>query len=372
MKILMTTDTVGGVWTYALELARALAAHDVHVHLATMGAPLRDDQRAEAQSAGVTLHESSYRLEWMIDPWQDVDAAGRWLLDIQRSINADLIHLNGYAHAELPWHAPTLVVGHSCVYSWWRAVHGEDPPIEWRRYRNVVTRGLAAADLVLAPTRAMLAALEQCYGPLPRAGVIANARTAAAFVPRPKEPVVFAAGRLWDQAKNLAALDAAAPHVDWPIHVAGDATSPSGDTAVAANVRCLGKLSQTQVAEQLSRAAIYALPARYEPFGLSALEAGLARCALVLGDIPSLREVWEDAAVYVSPDSPDELASAINALARESARREALANAARERALTFSPERQASAYMRAYRLLLHGAGQESKPALHATVGARSH
>ncbi len=32
------------------------------------------------------------------------------------------------------------------------------------------------------------------------------------------------------------------------------------------------------------------LPARYEPFGLSVLEAALSGCALVLGDIPSLRE----------------------------------------------------------------------------------
>ena len=42
----------------------------------------------------------------------------------------------------------------------------------------------------------------------------------------------------------------------------------------------------------MARASIYALPARYEPFGLSILEAALSGAALVLGDIPSLREVW--------------------------------------------------------------------------------
>ena len=35
----MTTDTVGGVWTYAVELAAALAERDVEVTLATMGGP---------------------------------------------------------------------------------------------------------------------------------------------------------------------------------------------------------------------------------------------------------------------------------------------------------------------------------------------
>jgi glycogen synthase len=55
-------------------------------------------------------------------------------------------------------------------------------------------------------------------------------------------------------------------------------------------------------ADWYARASIYALPARYEPFGLSALEAALSGCALILGDIPSLREVWLEAAPYVSPD----------------------------------------------------------------------
>ena len=59
----------------------------------------------------------------------------------------------------------------------------------------------------------------------------------------------------------------------------------------------------------LRRATIFALPARYEPFGLSALEAGLAGCALVLGDIP-MREVWHDAAMFVPPEQPAALENA--------------------------------------------------------------
>jgi hypothetical protein len=38
-KVLMTADTVGGVWTYALELAAGLGEHGVEVAIATMGAP---------------------------------------------------------------------------------------------------------------------------------------------------------------------------------------------------------------------------------------------------------------------------------------------------------------------------------------------
>ena len=68
------------------------------------------------------------------------------------------------------------------------------------------------------------------------------------------------------------------------------------------HVRLLGKLSESELARHYARAAIYCLPARYEPFGLSVLEAALSGCALVLGDIPSLRENWTGAAEFAPPD----------------------------------------------------------------------
>ncbi|HEX2239410.1 MAG TPA: glycosyltransferase family 1 protein, partial [Gammaproteobacteria bacterium] len=83
MKVLMTTDAVGGVWSYALELARALEPFDIEVALATMGAVLNRAQRAQIKSRpNVTVFESSYRLEWMPDAWKDVQQAGAWLLEI--------------------------------------------------------------------------------------------------------------------------------------------------------------------------------------------------------------------------------------------------------------------------------------------------
>lgn len=67
-----------------------------------------------------------------------------------------------------------LAVGHSCVLSWWRAVKKEDAPARYDRYRRAVSSGLRAADIVVAPTRAMLDQLELFYGPLRRSRVIYN------------------------------------------------------------------------------------------------------------------------------------------------------------------------------------------------------
>ena len=120
--------------------------------------------------------------------------------------------------------------------------------------------------------------------------------------------------------------------------------------------RALGRLERAQLAGWLGRASIFALPARYEPFGLAALEAGLAGAALVLGDIPSLREVWDGAALYVDPEDDDALAAALTLLAEEDSLRTDMARRAQERAATYTRERMGAAYLDAYeRLLTAGA-----------------
>lgn len=98
-RVLMSADCVGGVWTYAMELARALAAREVEVALAVLGGPMKAAQRAQALDIpGLSLHESDHRLEWMEDPWQDLARAGNWLLDLEAELRPDIVHLNHFAH----------------------------------------------------------------------------------------------------------------------------------------------------------------------------------------------------------------------------------------------------------------------------------
>ena len=344
MHILMTADTVGGVWTYALTLCRALP--DARFTLATMGGPMSPAQARQAAAVrNVDVVQGPFKLEWMPDPWDDVAAAGDWLLHLERTVGADVVHLNGFAHASLPFRSPVVVVGHSCVASWWQAVRGQPAPDD--RYRSAVRDGLAAADWVVAPSQAMLASLDEHYGPLPESTVIYNGTDAPRLPPTAKEPFVFAAGRLWDEAKNVAALAAVAPRVPWPIRVAGD-----GGATPLAGVHPLGQLDADQMDAQYRAAAIYALPARYEPFGLSVLEAARAGCALVLGDIASLREIWGDAAVYVDPDDHDALADALRALSESPGRRADLGRRAAVRSGRYTAAATAAAYRRVYRQLL--------------------
>src|SRR4051812_38208925 len=91
-RILMTADPLGGVWTYALELASSLEDRGVEVALATMGQPLTSEQRLEiACMRNTSLFESHFKLEWMDDPWRDVEDAGNWLLRLESQFKPDLI-----------------------------------------------------------------------------------------------------------------------------------------------------------------------------------------------------------------------------------------------------------------------------------------
>ena len=287
-------------------------------------------------------------------------AAGKWLLGLEASLEPDLIHLNGYCLGALDWSAPLLIAGHSCLFSWYSAVKGFAPCKKEKRYHLAVAEGLRGADAVTAPTRAMLDALKAHYGQFCAAPAIYNGRNPAEFAPLMKKPLILSAGRLWDEAKNIKALSRVSGQVAWPIFVAGETRHPDGCFRNLTGVNCLGQLAPEILAQWMGRSAIYALPARYEPFGLSVLEAALAQCALVLGDIPSLRELWHGAALFVPPDDSRAVGKAITSLIEDRALRERLAAQAHKRAVLLTPQRMAKKYFALYSSLLHCAGNKAK------------
>ena len=335
MKVLMTADAVGGIWAYAEELRTALAREGVEVVLAAIGPEPPPD-------AGVP-HRPGL-LEWHDEPWADVEEAGEWLLELAAEHRPDVVHLNSYALGALPWPCPSLVVGHSCVASWHEAVRGAPAGAAWADYRRRVRDGLLAADEVAAPTAAMLGALRRLYGLGERGVVIHNGVAPAPAPAAAREPLVLAAGRLWDEAKGLDALDAAAAMSPWPVQVAG----PAGD-AVAHHAGLLGVLPRGELRARMARASVFAHPARYEPFGLVVLEAAQAGCALVLGNIATLRELWEGAALFVAPGDAEALAVALGLVAGDERLRTRLATAALERSRRFDAAAMARGYAGLYR-----------------------
>jgi glycogen synthase len=369
MRVLMTADTLGGVWSYAIELCASLAPLGIDVALATLGKPLsRSQQREIACLPHVQLYESDYRLEWMEAPWESLALAAEWLSSIERQTSPDVVHLNHLVHGDLPWRAPVIVVGHSCVYSWWNAVRGGLPDESWKTYRVRVTRSLRCASVVVAPSRAMLFELCRYYGPLRRTAVVPNARDPSQYKPATKECFVFSAGRLWDEAKNVRTLCEAAEKLPWPVLIAGADAGPDGKTTTFDHVTHLGNLAPATMGRWLARASIYAAPALYEPFGLGALEAGLSACALVLGNLDSLREIWGDAALYTTPGSTEELRETLLDLIAHPRALPVLGERARARAQRFHP----ASFASSYRQLYHSVCEPQEPTACASYSSITH
>lgn len=96
-----------------------------------------------------------------------------------------------------------------------------------------------------------------------------------------------------------------------------------------------GYLADEQVAGLYRAAALVVLPSIYEGFGLPAVEAMAAGAPLLVSDIPVLREVAGDAAVYVPPDRPAAWADSVARLLGDDDRRLELARRGRQRATLF-------------------------------------
>ena len=109
----------------------------------------------------------------------------------------------------------------------------------------------------------------------------------------PRQMRAVTAGRMWDPAKNLALLRAA----DLPIsiEIAGET---DGEVIASDRLRWVGQLGTEALQALFRESALYICCSRYEPFGLAALEAALCGCAVLAYDIPSLREVWGNGALY--------------------------------------------------------------------------
>lgn len=363
MKILMTAETIGAVWTYALELSAALARHDAQIVLAILGPAPGGAQLEQALGLGnVQLECASHKLEWTPQPWADVERAAAWLREIAQRESVEVVHLNGYVHAAFEWARPVLVTAHSCMWSRWQAINRGEPPAQWSLYRERVAAGLGRASHVVAPTRAFLEQLRKQYPLQCSASVIHSARSAGFCTrtePHKRQPVIFASERLWEEPRSVRVLDAAVRGLPWRAYVAGIGSTTAGDGRYirVTALRCLDSLAQHDVAAWLKRAAIFVHPTRYEPSGLPVLEAALAGCALVLSDLPALRELWEGAALFVDPDDAAGFRRALTALIEDPSRRQYLSNASQERARQFRPDAMADGYVKLYRALLAGAAR---------------
>jgi glycosyltransferase involved in cell wall biosynthesis len=364
-RVFMTGDAVGGVWPYALDLSHGLAQAGALVTLAILGPAPSAEQRAEAHAIpGLRLLSTGLPLDWMSDGPEAVLAAGAVLADLARTYHADLVHLNSAAYAAGGQFAsPLLIACHSCVATWWDAVRGPGLPEDFIWRRDLVAKGYRYADLLIAPSAAFARATARVYDLPQLPQVVYNGRArvvAAANGIRLPANFAFSAGRLWDEGKNLAAVDRAAARIAIPVLTAGSLTGPNRASVELPHLHNLGQLGSAAMAACYNAAAVFVSPAWYEPFGYAVLEAAHAGCALLLSDTPSFREIWGDAADYIPCDDDVGIARCIERLMNDPQLRQRRVDDVRRRAQRYRADIMATDTLNLYAgLLTHRSGMEA-------------
>jgi starch synthase len=165
----------------------------------------------------------------------------------------------------------------------------------------------------------------------------------------PNRPNVVFVGRITRQ-KGVPVLLRAAAQLDPEVQLvlcAGQPDTPELAQEVTDLVNILratrsgviwieGMLNRHEVIQLLSHATAFVCPSLYEPLGIVNLEAMACGTAVVASNVGGIPEVVADGqtGLLVPPDEPEALADALNTLARDPERANAMGEAGRQRAIS--------------------------------------
>jgi glycosyltransferase involved in cell wall biosynthesis len=364
MRILIFTPyfppNVGGLETLVGELAGDLVGRGHTVQVMTSSEPgdlPPIDRWRGAAVRRLPLHTALARNDVRRIAGVRAELAG-----IKRDFDADVIHIH-LADAAVIYHALTETESPApCVLT----VHSALAAAEARE-GTVLRRALEHAEVVTACSQSMLDQLLAVVPTVgPRARVVLNGIDIARIEPSPLPdgpPRVLLVGRLVDEKGFDVGLRACArlvgAHPDLEVLLVGDGIERgpllalAEELGIADRVDAPGAVDVADVGAVYARASVVAVPSRYpEPFGLVAVEAGLAARPVVASAVGGLPEVVDDGAtgLLVAPDDPVALADALAAVVRNRAFAQRLADAGRRRALDrFAMDRHTTEIERLYR-----------------------
>ncbi|MGZ8764268.1 MAG: glycosyltransferase, partial [Acidimicrobiia bacterium] len=125
-------------------------------------------------------------------------------------------------------------------------------------------------------------------------------------------------------------------------------------------VRELGAVNEPALDALYRRATLYAMPSRYEGFGLPVLEAMARSCPVIAADAASLPEVVGDAGLLVPPGSVADWAEGLEELLTDPNARKQLAERGDARAARFTWSASAARHGDAYREAVRRAGTRAR------------
>jgi glycogen(starch) synthase len=346
---------LGGLETLLGEYVGALAERGHVVDVLTSSEP--GDLPEEDTWRGVAVHRVPMHSPLYRQDVSRISQVRKQVAALKHDLAPDMLHVHMadgsvffHTLTEPAYTGPTVVTVHSALAA--AEAHLGTP----------LHRVLTAADWVTGCSRSML---EQTRRVVPeivrRSSVVLNGmdtgRISVSALPF-DPPVVLLLSRLVPEKGIDVALHAcvrvSSELPDVQVALAGD--GPEREALVALvdeldlgdTVEFLGGVPMHDVAAVLQRATVVVVPSRYEePFGLVAVEAGLAGRPVVASRVGGLPEVVEDGrnGLLVPQDDPDALADAILTVLRNPGFAQRLGAEGRARAeRDFGLDRHVTAY----------------------------
>ncbi len=317
----------------------------------------------QLEAEGIELHSLPLTTKWSF-------LAHTWkLARLIRQIAPDVIHLHGHWAASIGQLAVFLAGRPATIYTVrWPAYSDDTNPISTARNWLVEWFSCAAATIVVAVSefdRRTLIRRRMCS--LRKLEMIHNAY---AIDPAPVQSNRLIAeivnigfvGRLVDQKGCDVLISAyarlAGGGLPVRLTIVGDGPDRAQlerrvqDLGLGESVDFLGY--QPDGARFMADMDIVAVPSRFEPFGIVAVEAMAQGRPVVASAVGGLTETMVDGTTgrLVPAGDSVRLADALGDLVRSSALREQMGEAGRERAIAlFSPDRVVAAYTKLYRSL---------------------
>lgn len=356
--------SVGGVERFVAELSTRLVGRGHTVEVATLNRLWRDRERLAAYEVvnGIPVHRVPFvgGALFFVAPAVIRLASG---FDILHIHNTDFF-LDYTAATRLVHRRPFVVSTHGGFF------HTTDYDALKRLYLAVFTRWSLRAAAVVIPNSP---GDERRFATYARCAVrIDNAINYRAFASASRQPVrgqLITVGRLSPNknVKGLLRVFAKAHSVrpDLSLTVVGDGAlrgelqAEASLLGIAEAVRWRGEIDDAALRAELSRAEVFVSAAKYEGFGLAALEAMAAGVVPVVNRIEAFQDVIDDGrsgflADYGDPDAAATTLLEIVGLPQE--RRLGLSKNAQSKASEFDWEKALPRFEEVYRRAFH-AGQ---------------
>lgn len=306
-------------------------------------------------------------------PWYTVSEQLRMPRILART-RPDLVHFPNF-NIPLAYTGPFVLTIHDLIKSEMgpaAALAGRSPGtlLKYQVYKRIVQAAAQRARLVLVPAEAVRETLVDLVGISDQKIIVTPEAAHSVFLRELdtadqdavlgrygiREPYILYVGNAYPY-KNLESVIDALPLVPEPLYFVNpcsrDVFYPrlrrhALEKGVSERLILPGFVPDDDLAVLYRRARAYVFPSLAEGFGIPALEAMASGLPVACSDIPVLREVCGDAAIYFEPKNPLDIASAIRRLTSDEQMRRSLASAGRRRSAAFTWRRTAELTQAAY------------------------